>query len=216
MADPPVLNLGVLISGNGSNLQAIIDRIADGSIDARINIVVSNEADAYGLERARRAALLTQVLDHKQFADRAAYDAALAAILEQAGVELIVLAGFMRILSPAFVERFSGRIINIHPSLLPKYPGLNTHQRVLAAGDQEHGASVHFVNNELDAGPIIIQRRVPVMAGDTPEALQQRVHKVEHQILPQAIQWFAQNRLQIRDDQVLLDGAHKLEQGLAP
>lgn len=208
------LVLAVLISGNGSNLQAIIDQIQAGRLDARIGIVISNEAGAYGLERARRAGIPARVLDHRGFPDRNAYDDALAGLLQQLHVQLVVLAGFMRILTPQFVDRFAGRIINIHPSLLPRYPGLNTHQRAITAGDREHGASVHFVTAELDAGPVIIQRRIPVHPGDTADSLQQRVHAVEHEILPQAIQWISEGRLQVREGQVLLDGARHPQQGL--
>lgn len=208
------LAVAVLISGNGSNLQAIIDRVAEGKVNARIKIVISNESGAFGLERARRAGIPTKVFDHRQYEDRGNYDNALAAVLEEMSIELVVLAGFMRILTPGFVARFAGRIINIHPSLLPKYTGLNTHQRAISAGDQEHGASVHFVSDELDAGPIIIQRRIPIEPGDTPESLQQRVHAIEHEILPQAIQWIAEKRLRINGGRVLLDGAQRPEQGL--
>ena len=208
------LAVAVLISGNGSNLQAIIDRMAEGKVNARIKIVISNESGAFGLERARRAGIPTKVFDHRQYEDRGNYDNALAAVLEEMSIELVVLAGFMRILTPGFVARFAGRIINIHPSLLPKYTGLNTHQRAISAGDQEHGASVHFVSDELDAGPIIIQRRIPIEPGDTPESLQQRVHAIEHEILPQAIQWIAEKRLRINGGRVLLDSAQRPEQGL--
>ena len=207
------LGLAVLISGNGSNLQAIIDRIAAGTLDAEIRIVISNTADAYGLQRAARAGIPYTVIDHAAFANREAFDAALIDTLERSdGIDLVVLAGFMRILTAAFIDRYAHRIINIHPSLLPKYPGLDTHQRVLDAGDQEHGASVHFVTTDLDAGPVIIQARVPVMPDDTPERLQKRVHSVEYQILPQAIQWIAEGRLQISGDSVLLDGARSPSQ----
>ena len=207
------LGLAVLISGNGSNLQALIDRIAAGTLDAEIRIVISNTAGAYGLQRAARAGIPHTVVDHTAFASREAFDAALIEALERSdGIDLVVLAGFMRILTAAFIDRYAHRIINIHPSLLPKYPGLDTHQRVLEAGDQEHGASVHFVTTDLDAGPVIIQARVPVKPDDTPERLQKRVHSVEYQILPQAIQWIAEGRLQISGDSVLLDGAHSPQQ----
>ncbi len=204
----PKLGLAVLISGNGSNLQAIIDRIAAGKLDAEIRIVISNIAGAYGLQRAAKADIPHTVVDHTAFASREEFDAALIETLERSdGIDLVVLAGFMRILTAAFIDRYAHRVINIHPSLLPKYPGLDTHQRVLEVGDQEHGASVHFVTTGLDAGPVIIQARVPVMPDDTPERLQKRVHSVEYKILPQAIQWIAEGRLQISGNSVLLDGA---------
>jgi len=206
--------LAVLISGNGSNLQAIIDACRAGALDATIAVVVSNEPGAYGLERARRAGIKSEVMDHRAFADRTGYDHALASLLDRYVPDLVVLAGFMRILTPGFVEHFSGRIINLHPSLLPKFPGLDTHRRAIEAGDREHGASVHFVTADLDAGPVIIQRRIPILPDDTPETLQHRVHAVEHQILPAAISWFLDERLQITGHRVLLDGTQRPEQGL--
>jgi len=206
--------LAVLISGNGSNLQAIIDACRAGTLDASIAVVVSNEPGAFGLERARRAGVASEVMDHRLYADRTGYDRALAALLDRYAPDLVVLAGFMRILTPGFVEHFSGRIINLHPSLLPKFPGLNTHRRAIEAGDREHGASVHFVTADLDAGPVIIQRSIPILPDDTPESLQHRVHAVEHQILPTAISWFVDGRLQITGHKVLLDGTRRPEQGL--
>ena len=168
------LPLVVLISGGGTNLQAIIDAaVADLPVDIRA--VISNEADAFGLERARGAGIETRVLDHRAFPDREAYDAALAELIDEYEPGLVVLAGFMRILTPAFVRHYHGRMFNIHPSLLPRYRGLDTHARVLAAGDREHGATVHFVTEELDGGPLIIQARVPVLANDDPQTLARRV-----------------------------------------
>ncbi len=200
------LGLVVLISGRGTNLQSIIDGCAAGTLDARVLAVISNQPGAAGLERARRAGIETGVLSHREFPSREAFDAALAERVAGYRPGLVVLAGFMRILTPTFVDRFAGRLINIHPSLLPKFPGLDTHRRAIEAGEREHGASVHFVTGELDGGPIICQARVPVHAGDTPEGLAARVLEHEHRILPQAIQWFAEGRLRLVEGQVLLDG----------
>lgn len=191
--------LAVLISGNGSNLQAIIDACRSGQLNAEVALVLSNRPQAYGLERARNAGIDTMTLDHKDYADRAAFDAALAGKLEQADVDWIVLAGFMRILTTAFVERFLGRLINIHPSLLPKYPGLDTHARALEANDDEHGATVHFVTPTVDAGPAILQGRLAIQAGDTADDLQRRVYTLEHQIYPVAIQWLIEGKVAFED-----------------
>lgn len=199
------LPIVVLISGSGSNLQAIIDRIADGSINARICAVISNQADAYGLQRAREANIPTEVIAHSRFNNRVDFDAELTRVINQYKPELIVLAGFMRILTDDFVNHFYGKMINIHPSLLPKYRGLHTHRRALEAGDKEHGLSVHFVTAELDGGPIIIQKSVPVLDDDNEESLAQRVLKQEHQAYPQVIQWFAEKRLQLVNNQVIMD-----------
>lgn len=177
----------VLISGNGSNLQVIMDQIAAGEIKAEISAVISNRADAFGLQRADKLNIPTIVLDHTQFTDREAFDQSLAQIIDSYEPDLIVLAGFMRILSDGFVEKFDGKLINIHPSLLPKYRGLNTHKRALEDCQKEHGASVHFVIPELDAGAVILQGIVPVKAGDNEETLANRVHEIEHIIYPKAI-----------------------------
>lgn len=181
--------LAVLISGSGSNLQALIDACQTGRLDADIGLVISNRPDAYGLERARRAGIETAIIDHRQFADRASFDQALAERLEQADVDWVVLAGFMRILTPEFVLRFLGRMINIHPSLLPRHPGLDTHARALEAGDEVHGATVHFVTPTVDAGPAILQGWLTVDATETAEQLRHRVHVLEHRIYPQALRW---------------------------
>ncbi|MEH6456059.1 MAG: phosphoribosylglycinamide formyltransferase [Cocleimonas sp.] len=193
----------VLISGGGSNLQAIIDSIQVGNIKAEITAVISNRADAFGLERAEKASIDNHVLDHTVFNSRESFDESLSQIIDSYEPDLIVLAGFMRILSDEFVEHFHGKMINIHPSLLPKYKGLNTHQRALDGGDKEHGASVHFVIPELDAGTVIIQGVVPVEANDTANRLQQRVHKVEHQIYPQAVKYLAEDGLVLEDGKLL-------------
>lgn len=198
-------NVVVLISGSGSNLQALIDSIASGDSPARIRAVISNRADAYGLERAKQAGIATLVLDHKQFDGREAFDAALVEAIDGFDPHLVVLAGFMRILTGTFVRHYAGRLLNIHPSLLPKYKGLHTHQRALEAGDSEHGCSVHFVSEELDGGPLVVQAVVPVQADDTPESLAQRVHVQEHRIYPLAMHWFAAGRLRLGESGAMLD-----------
>ncbi len=185
------LPIVVLISGSGSNLQSIID----AGLPIKIRAVISNRADAYGLTRAEAAGIPTAVLDHKGFADRESYDAALQRLIDSYQPKLLVLAGFMRILSDGFVRHYEGRMMNIHPSLLPKYRGLNTHARAIEAGDKEAGCSVHFVTPELDAGPIIIQARVPIQEEDTPETLAARVLEQEHRIYPEAIRRFAEGEL---------------------
>ena len=199
-------NVVVLISGSGSNLQALIDSIAKDGNPARIAAVISNRADAYGLERARQAGIATRVLDHKQFDGREAFDAALIEAIDGFAPQLVVLAGFMRILTGDFVRHYEGRLLNIHPSLLPKHKGLHTHQRALEAGDSEHGCSVHFVTEELDGGPLVVQAVVPVESGDTPESLAQRVHSQEHHIYPLAMRWFAEGRLRLGATGAQLDG----------
>lgn len=196
----------VLISGSGSNLQAIIDRIDAGGINGRVAAVISNREDAFGLTRAARAGIETQVLNHKTFADRLAFDLALQESIDSYNPHLVVLAGFMRILTPEFVRHYAGRLFNIHPSLLPKYKGLHTHQRALEAGDAEHGCTVHFVTEELDGGPLIVQAPIPVHPDESADQLQQRVHRMEHQIYPLAVEWFCADRLRLGDGQVLLDG----------
>ncbi|MEL7938551.1 MULTISPECIES: phosphoribosylglycinamide formyltransferase [Pseudomonas] len=199
-------NVVVLISGSGSNLQALIDSLADGATPATIRAVISNRADAYGLQRAAAAGIATEVLDHKGFADREAFDAELIRRIDAYAPDLLVLAGFMRILSPAFVRHYHGRLLNIHPSLLPKYKGLHTHQRALQAGDAEHGCSVHFVTEELDGGPLVVQAAIPVESQDTPETLAARVHVQEHLIYPLAMRWFAEGRLRLGERGAMLDG----------
>ncbi|TDF81086.1 phosphoribosylglycinamide formyltransferase [Pseudomonas sp. H9] len=196
----------VLLSGTGSNLQALIDSTRTGDSPVRIRAVISNRADAYGLQRARDAGIDTAVLDHKAFDGREAFDAALVELIDGYQPQLVVLAGFMRILSAGFVRHYQGRLLNIHPSLLPKYKGLHTHQRALEAGDREHGCSVHFVTEELDGGPLVVQAVIPVELDDTPERLAQRVHSQEHQIYPLAVRWFAEGRLRLGEHGALLDG----------
>ncbi len=195
------LSLVVLISGSGSNLQAIIDGAAS-DLPVEIKAVISNKADAYGLERARKAGIEVRILNHKEFSDRDSYDQALGDLIEEFQPGLVILAGFMRILTPALVNRFHGRMLNIHPSLLPKFRGLHTHQRALEAGERVHGATVHFVTEELDGGPLIIQAQVPVTEDDTPDSLATRVLRQEHAIYPQAIRMFAQGELRMEGDVV--------------
>lgn len=196
----------VLISGSGSNLQALLDAQLAGELPIKITAVISNRADAYGLERARRAGVPTQVLSHKEFSSRECYDRALADLIERSEPRLVVLAGFMRILSAEFVERYQGRLINIHPSLLPAFRGLDTHRRALETGATEHGCSVHFVTPELDAGPVIVQARVPVLPDDDPQTLAARVLAREHRAYPLAVRWIAEGRVVLRGDQVFRDG----------
>ncbi|MGK8435789.1 phosphoribosylglycinamide formyltransferase [Ectopseudomonas hydrolytica] len=199
-------NVVVLISGSGSNLQALIDSVAQGDNPARIAAVISNRADAYGLVRAQNAGIATEVLDHKQFDGREAFDAAMMQAIDAHQPDLVVLAGFMRILTPGFVQHYSGRLLNIHPSLLPRYKGLHTHQRALEAGDAEHGCSVHFVTEELDGGPLVVQAVLPVAPDDTADSLARRVHQQEHQIYPLAVRWFAEGRLRLGAQGAMLDG----------
>lgn len=203
--------LVVLISGSGSNLQAFIDATdtsdtGNGTLNADIAAVISNKTGVMGLERAEKAGIANEVIDHKQFADRESFDAALAARIENYQPDLIILAGFMRILTPEFVDRFAGRIMNIHPSLLPKYPGLHTHRRAIEAGDTTAGATVHFVTSELDGGPAILQAEVAVLPGDDEDTLASRVLVQEHQIYPLAAQWFCEGKLSLKDGASELDG----------
>ena len=203
---PDTCDVVVLLSGTGSNLQALIDSDDVKGSPATLRAVISNRADAYGLQRAKDAGIDTRVLDHKAFEGREAFDAALIKIIDQFNPHLVVLAGFMRILSADFVRHYSGRLLNIHPSLLPKYKGLHTHQRALEAGDREHGCSVHFVTEELDGGPLVVQAVIPVESEDTPSSLAQRVHTQEHLIYPLAVRWFAEGRLSLNEQGALLDG----------
>ncbi|MDO8836083.1 MAG: phosphoribosylglycinamide formyltransferase [Vicinamibacterales bacterium] len=193
MADRPHVRaerpcLGVLISGRGSNLQAMIDAIRDGRLDARIGLVISNKADASGLSRATEAGLDTLVLSHKAFPSRETFDLAMAEALRERRVDLVCLAGFMRLLSPAFIAAFPGRILNIHPALLPSFPGLDAQRQALEHGVRVTGATVHFVDADLDAGPIVAQAAVPVRDGDTEDLLAARILIEEHRIYPEAIQ----------------------------
>lgn len=200
------IRLVVLISGRGSNLQAILDQAASGELPVEVAAVISNRPGVHGLERARQAGVPALELDHKHFADRPAFEAALIALIDQQQADLVVLAGFMRVLTAGFTEHYRGRLFNIHPSLLPKFRGLHTHERAIEAGESEHGASIHFVTAELDGGPIIVQARVPVLAGDDADALAARVLEQEHRLYPLAIRWFAEQRLRLEGDQVCFDG----------
>ncbi len=196
----------VLISGGGTNLQALIDAHLRGELPVTFAAVISNRPDAYGLQRAQRVGIETRVLDHRGFDSRASFDRALMSIIDSYQPQLVILAGFMRILTPALVTHFKGRMLNIHPSLLPKYQGLHTHQRALDAGDNEHGTTVHFVTEELDGGPSVIQARVPILPNDDAETLAQRVLRQEHRIYPMAVKWFTEARLKMENGKTWLDG----------
>ncbi len=196
----------VLISGSGTNLQAFIDRAAAGSLNATLALVLSNRSDAYGLVRATDAGLPTAVVDHRDYPSRETFDRDIAERLIAHDVELIVLAGFMRILSPWFVGRYIGRLLNVHPALLPRYPGLDTHQRVLDSGDRMHGSTVHFVTEELDAGPSILQGRLTVAPSNNAAELAHRVQAIEHRIYPEALDWLASGRLRYSEGRAVLDG----------
>jgi len=203
--------IGVLISGGGTNLQSIIDAIEARKLDATIELVLSNKADAFGLERARKHGIATEVLDHKAFASREAYDQAVVDLLRARGVELVVMAGFMRLLSPVFVKGYSNRIMNIHPALLPAFPGLHVQKKAVEHGVRFAGCTVHFVNEECDEGAIIIQAVVPVFPDDTEETLAARILKQEHRIYPRAIQLYAEGRLAVVGRRVLVDGVSRDE-----
>lgn len=205
------LKTGVLISGRGTNLQALIDACAGPAFPAEIAVVISNQADAYGLTRAREAGLPAVAIDHKPFPDRPAFEAALTAALEDHGVKLVCLAGFMRLLTSDFVDHWRDRLINIHPSLLPAFKGLDTHARVLAAGVRFTGCTVHFVRAEMDDGPIIIQAAVPVLPGDTEADLADRVLAAEHEIYPAALSLIGRGLVRVEDERVVLS-----ETGAAP
>ena len=209
-AAAPILPVVILISGRGSNLQAIVHAIANDRLPVDIRAVISNRPDAGGLQRAAQAGITTAVIDHSLYPDRAAFDAALQECIEGFQPALVVLAGFMRILTAGFVHHYQGRMLNIHPSLLPDFPGLHTHQRALEAGCKEHGASIHFVTEAVDGGPVVLQARVPVQPHDTVTTLAARVLEQEHRLYPLAIRWFAEQRLRldnsghaVLDDRVL-------------
>ena len=202
----PGFRIVVLISGRGTNLGAIIDAIAAGTLSVELAAVVCNEPDAPGIELARQAGHEVTIVRHRDFPGRERFDAALAEAIDRHDPDLVVLAGFMRILTAGFVRRYRGRLVNIHPSLLPDFPGLDTHARAIAAGVEIHGATVHFVTEELDGGPIIAQARVPVLTGDDPDTLAARVLEREHVILPRTLAWFAARRVSLDGDRVLIDG----------
>jgi phosphoribosylglycinamide formyltransferase-1 len=205
------VSIGVLISGSGTNLQAIIDAIEAKKLDAKIQVVLSNRADAYGLVRARNHGIPVEVLDHKTFPSREAFDQAVVDILRAREVELAVLAGFMRLLSPVFVSAYSNRIMNIHPALLPAFPGLHVQQKAVDHGVRFSGCTVHFVNESCDEGPIIMQAVVPVFPDDTAESLTTRILEQEHRIYPRAIQLYSEGRLKIEGRKVLVDGLAREE-----
>ncbi|TVO37599.1 phosphoribosylglycinamide formyltransferase [Vibrio algivorus] len=214
-------NIVVLVSGNGSNLQAIIDACESGQIQANVTAVFSNKHDAYGLERARNHAIPAHSLSAQDFLhsdgkpDRLAFDTKLMTQIDAYQPDLIILAGYMRILSGNFVEHYLGKMLNIHPSLLPKYSGLNTHQRAIDAGDCEHGTSVHFVTEELDGGPVILQAKVPVFEDDSADDLAKRVLVQEHNIYPLVSKWFIEGRLKMKQQQAYLDDQPLGEHGYA-
>ena len=205
--------LVVLLSGSGSNFQAFIDATKSSALNADIVAVISNKTGVMGLERGKNAGIANEVVDHRAFVDRESFDHALAERIESYKPDLVILAGFMRILTPGFVHRFAGRIMNIHPSLLPKYPGLHTHQRAIDAGDTTAGATVHFVTSELDGGPAIIQAEVPILPGDNEAALASRVLVQEHQIYPLAARWFCEGRLSFNNGRPQLDGKKLSDSG---
>jgi phosphoribosylglycinamide formyltransferase-1 len=210
------LNIIVLISGNGSNLQAIVDAKNQGHLNVNIQAVISNCADAYGLTRAAKANISTQIIRQQDYQERDLFEAALIKAIDGYRPDLIVLAGFMRRLGANLVRKYSGMIINIHPSLLPKYPGLHTHSKVLQAGDAYHGTSIHFVTEEIDAGPLISQARLKVSPRDDEDSLKSRVQQLEHHLYPETLQWFAEGRVQLVNGQVLIDNkpaALSLENG---
>ncbi len=200
------LPIGVLISGGGTNLQAIIDAIEAKRLDAAIKLVLSNKVDAYGLVRAKNHGIATEILDHRKYSSRETYDEAVVDLLRAHGVELVVLAGFMRLLSPVFVKAYSNRIMNIHPALLPSFPGLHVQKKAVEYGVRFSGCTVHFVNDECDEGPIIIQAVVPVFADDTEAKLAARILKEEHRIYPRAIQLYAEGRLRVDGRRVIVAG----------
>jgi phosphoribosylglycinamide formyltransferase-1 len=200
------LKAAILVSGSGTNLQSFIDQVADKRLDLEIALVFSNRVDAYGLTRAKDAGIPTACIEHGDYGERELFDRAVATTLDEFEPELIILAGFMRILSPWFVKHYEGRILNIHPALLPLYPGLDTHARVLAAGDTHHGSTVHFVTEELDGGPGILAGRIAVKPDESADELQARVLAVEHQLYPQAAQLFADGRVEYRQGKTWMDG----------
>ncbi len=199
-------HIAVLVSGSGTNLQAIIDAQQSGQLPVRISVVLSNRQDAYALERAKQAGIPTVVVEHKAFPTREAFDEAMIQALAPYPIDTLVLAGFMRILTPVFVNHFHGRLLNVHPSLLPRYRGLNTHQRALDNHDEVHGCSIHFVSDELDGGPLVAQAQVPVLASDSAATLAERVHKSEHLLYPKVLYWRATHALMLTNEGVTLNG----------
>ncbi|HHX8651717.1 TPA: phosphoribosylglycinamide formyltransferase [Vibrio diabolicus] len=215
MKNHTLKNIVVLISGNGSNLQAILEACEDSMPNARVAAVFSNKADALGLERAKNFDVDGHFVDPKAFDSRESFDAELMSQIDEYQPDVIILAGYMRILSSEFVSHYMGKMINIHPSLLPKYPGLHTHQRAIDAGDKEHGTSVHFVTEELDGGPVILQAKVPVFEDDDASVLAARVQAQEHRIYPMVAKWLVDERLIMKDGKAYLDGAELGAHGYA-
>ena len=207
--------LVVLISGSGSNLQAIIDQVGNGTIDADISLVLSNNPDVMGLQRASAAGINTEVINHREYDSRDSFDRELIRRIDAEQPQLVILAGFMRIFTPAFTNHYAGRMLNIHPSLLPEFKGVNTHARAIEAGANQHGASVHFVNSELDGGPLVIQAIVDVNEDDTAETLAGKVLQQEHTIYPIVVKWFCEGRLSLDGNQVRLDKQSLPPQGIA-
>ncbi|MFZ7143569.1 phosphoribosylglycinamide formyltransferase [Avibacterium avium] len=205
----------VLISGEGQTLQSIIDACQGGEIAAQICAVIANKATAYGLQRAKMAEIPTALFERKNYADNQAMDQAIGDYITELGADLIVLAGYMKILTAEFTQRFAGKILNIHPSLLPKYPGLDTYQRALAAGEQEHGTTVHFVNEEVDGGAIVLQAKVPIFPDDEVSDIEQRVKYQEQKIYPLVINWFVTERLRLKEGKAYLDQCALPENGYA-
>jgi phosphoribosylglycinamide formyltransferase 1 len=203
------VGIGVLVSGSGSNLQSIIDHIEAGTLDAEIKVVLSNTPDAYALERCRKHRIPSVVIDHRQFDCRESFDRKMVATLESSGVELVVMAGFMRILSPEFFRAFPRRVVNIHPALLPAFPGTHVQRKAVEYGVRFAGCTVHFADEGVDTGPIIIQAVVPVYEDDTPETLSARILKEEHRIYPQAIQFYAEGRIVIEGRRVLIGSGRR-------
>ena len=211
---PEAKRLVILVSGGGSNLQSLIDGCASGEINATVSAVISNNPDAGGLERAANAGIPNLAIDHTAFDSREAFDQALSELIDSFSPDLVILAGFMRILTAQFVDHYLGRMMNIHPSLLPAYPGLHTHRRAIEAGDKMAGATVHFVTPELDGGPSIIQAQVEIEPDDNEASLAKRVLSFEHKIYPQAVKWFCDNRLVMHNNHVLLDNKAISESGI--
>lgn len=209
------LKIAVLISGSGTNLQKLIDKVHLTDVSGEVVSVISNNHDAYGLSRAEKAGIATTVVDHRDYNDRDQFGEALYCAVKASKAELVVLAGFMRILSDDFVNKLSGKLINIHPSFLPDYKGLNTHQRVLDAGEAWHGVTVHFVTQELDGGPLLLQALIPVHKNDTADSLEAVIHQHEYQIYPEVVKWFVEGRVQLKKSgEVALDGQTLPKQGL--
>ena len=211
---PEAKRLVILVSGGGSNLQSLIDGCASGEINASVSAVISNNPDAGGLERAANAGIPNLAIDHRAFDSRESFDQALSELIDSFSPDLVILAGFMRILTAQFVDHYLGRMMNIHPSLLPAYPGLHTHKRAIEAGDKKAGATVHFVTPELDGGPSIIQAQVEIESDDNEDSLATKVLSFEHRIYPQAVKWFCGNRLVMQNNRVLLDNKPISESGI--